>query len=121
MGWVQHNAIVITSWDEKRIAAARQKATELGMQVLGPVMSAINCFHTLVICPDGSKEGWPESDAGDRQREQFKEWLDTLRYDDGSTALEWVEVQYGSDSRDAEIVAHAWDEDEPDEAESLAG
>lgn len=110
MGYIRHNAIVVTSWNDEAIEAAAEEAYALGLQVLGPSDGAINGYRSLLICPDGSKEGWEDSDAGDRQRKQFRHWLNTRRYEDGSSNLEWVEVAYGSDDGDAQVVAHAWEE-----------
>lgn len=117
MGYMRHNAIIVTSWNDKLIGEAIAKAKEIGLIVLGPANSVVNSYQTILIAPDGSKEGWTESNTGDRQREQFRDWLNAQRYEDGSTALEWVEVAYGSDDHESAIEADAWEneteEDEP--------
>jgi hypothetical protein len=65
MGTINHDAIVITSWKPELVASAVAKATALGLQVLGPSTPVTNSFSSCLICPDGSKEGWPESNDYD--------------------------------------------------------
>lgn len=108
MGYMRHNAIIVTSWGDKAITEAAKHAKELGLQVLGPSDEAVNSYRSLLICPDGSKEGWPESEQGERRRAAFRGWLNAQRYEDGSTSLEWVESVYGSDDSTAAIADHAW-------------
>lgn len=108
MGYIRHNAIVITTWNEANIVAAADKAEEIGLQVLGPAPSVMNGYRSLMICPDGSKEGWVDSDIGDSKRLEFRDWLDAQRYDDGSSNFEWAEIAYGSDDAAAEVTHSAW-------------
>lgn len=108
MGYIKHNAMVVTSWKPELIEQARAKAEELGMVVSASVKSRVNGYAHIIVAPDGSKEGWEDSAAGDAQRAAMRAWLNSQRYDDGSSALEWCEVAYGSDDQAAEIVTHGW-------------
>lgn len=108
MGYIRHNAIVVTSWNPEAIVAADAEARRLGLTVLGPTAAATNAYRTLLICPDGSYEGWKESDEGDDRREKFREWARTLRYEDGSSPLEWCEIAYGNDDREATVCDSEW-------------
>lgn len=108
MGYMRHNAITVTSWKNETIAEAAAVARRIGLQVLGPSDEVINGYRSLLVCPDGSKEGWVESDAGDDKRKHFKDWLNEQRYGDGSTSLCWAEIAYGGDDQSAEIIDHAW-------------
>jgi hypothetical protein len=105
MGYMAHNAIVVTSWNEDLIQEAAREATSLGLQILGPSEEVVNGYRSILICPDGSKEGWDDSNDGDSRRESFRAWLNSKRYEDGSTPLDWVEIRYGPDDNEAEIVA----------------
>ena len=109
MGYMKHNAIVVTSWNPESINKAADKATEIGMQVIGPSDPVVNGYRSMLVCPDGSKEGWEDSDAGDERRSLFRKWLDEQQYADGSTSYHWVELTYGGDYHDATVVAHAWE------------
>jgi len=82
----------------------------LGMIVTPVVETQMNGYHSFLIAPDGSKEGWEESNAGDARREGWKAWARSQVYDDGSTALKWVEVQYADDNLDTRIVADSDEE-----------
>jgi hypothetical protein len=116
MGYVIHQAIVVTSWEKELREKARAKAVELGMCVSDMTKEVTNGYASFMVAPDGSKEGWSESDEGDTKREMFKRWLDAQRYGDGSTSLEWAEVSYGSDDKDARVIQHAWTKDVEDDA-----
>ena len=105
MGYIRHNAIVVTSWNDALINAAACRALNIGLTVLGPSEQATNGFRTMLVCPDGSKEGWEESDHGDRMRAAFRAWMNKQRYGDGSTSLHWVEIAYGSDDAEATVEA----------------
>lgn len=110
MGYIAHNAIVVTSWNEDAIGKAHIKAIELGCHVSNIVDSKMNGYASFLIAPDGSKEGWGDSDKGDARREAWKAWTHELAYEDGSSSLHWVEVRFGSDDGDASVVTHAWAE-----------
>ncbi len=104
MGYMRHHAIVVTSSAPKLLKAAHVKAVELGMSVTGITPEVTNGYSSFLVAPDGSKEGWAESDAGDVRRDQFTAWLDDQRYDDDSTSLGWVEVQFDDDEHETAIV-----------------
>ena len=108
MGYMRHNAILVTTWSEKHIEAAAGQAKELGLQMLGPSAKVVNGYRSLLVCPDGSKEGWQDSDEGDARRLAFRQWLRSQTHEDGSSPLEWVEFAYGNDDRKAGIVASTW-------------
>lgn len=110
MGIIRHKAIVVTSWNAFAIEAAACRARNLGLTVMGPSGALINGYRTLLVCPDGSKEGFCDSDKCDERRAEFRAWMNEQRHDDGSSNLEWVEISYGSDDRKAEIKATAWNE-----------
>ena len=118
MGYMRHDAILVTSWKREVLDVAAAKARELGLEVLGPSAVVTNGISTFLVCPDGSKEGWGESDEFDGKREKLLEHLKTERYEDGSSCLAWAALAYGSDDRDAEIVEHAWQDlhDDPQDA-----
>jgi hypothetical protein len=100
MGLIRHHAIIVTSWQKSKLQEAFETARQLGLTVIGPSEQSINGYQSILICPDGSKEGWPASDMGDELREAFKQWLDQQRYADGSSTLSWCEVAYGNEDND---------------------
>lgn len=108
MGYMRHDAIVVTSWKSEAIEEAAAKARECGLEVIGPSGVVTNGIRTLLVCPDGSKEGWDESDKFDGKRAKFLEYLNGVRYEDSSSCLSWVALAYGSDDSEAVVTAHAW-------------
>lgn len=108
MGYMKHNAIIVTSWNQDGIEAAAIKAREIGLTVIGPCEPLVNNYQTILVVPDGSKEGWQESDTGDEHRAAFRKWLGEQVYEDGSSWLEWAEVAFGSDDGTAVVEHHAW-------------
>lgn len=104
MGYMRHHAIVVTSWNAELLESAHRVAVDLGMCVTNITPEVINGYQSFLVAPDGSKEGWPTSDRGDALRTQFIEWLDSQRYKDDSTSIDWVEVQFGDDERETRIA-----------------
>lgn len=110
MGYMRHHAIVVTSWSEEAVKAGHAKAVALGCTVSEIVDSKMNGYTSFLIAPDGSKEGWGESNDGDGRRMAWIAWARTTLYEDGSGPLDWVEVRFGGDDDSAEVTSHA-DED----------
>lgn len=76
MGYINHHAVFITSFDDEGIKAAHEKAIQLfGEQVSNIVKGKRNDYKSFFIGPDGSKEGWDASQEGDSSREEFVFWL----------------------------------------------
>lgn len=59
---------------------------------------------SFLVAPDGSKEGWDESELGNERRRVFKNYLRKQVYEDGSSWLRWCEVQYGDDENDDRMI-----------------
>lgn len=108
MGYVTHNAIIVTSFNRGVLVKARYKAKRIGLQCTSIVESNVNKYGSFLVSTDGSKSGWDESDNGDTRRAEFRAWLAEQRYEDHSSPLEWAEVEYGSDDGSARVVAHEW-------------
>ncbi len=94
MGYIKHNAIIVTSWDGDKIAEAHKKAREIFEWVSEISPSAINGYRSFFVPPDGSKEGWPESFNGDNDRKEFIKWCKSTEYADGSTPLSVIDVEF---------------------------
>ncbi len=93
MGYINHHAIVATSWDEKYLAEAHKKALEIfGETCTEIVISPVNRYATFFVAPDGSKEGWESSNEGNERRDEFDNWLKA-----NDNYVEAVEIYYGGD------------------------
>lgn len=106
MGYIMHHAIIVTSWDytceqgkELLAETARQKAIEIfGTALVSPMIdSPLNGYKTFFVAPDGSKEGWDDSNEGDKRRAEFKIWLRAQADAPGDNHYDWVEICYGGD------------------------
>jgi len=111
MGHTTHKVIVVTSWKEEVLDEVAAEARGCGLVVLGPGEKVLNGFRTLVVCSNGSKAGWPEEQDYSSLMRWFAEYLDGIRYEDGSSCLEWVFLAYGNDDNGATILDQAWLED----------
>ncbi len=108
MGYMRHNAIVVSGWDENRVNLAHEKAVQIGMCVSPVSPEVVNSYTSFCVFTDGSKEGWDESHAGDERRDEFVKYLiSEFRTVDDSSYLDWVEVQYGDDERITKIIRHS--------------
>lgn len=107
MGYIRHHSIAITSWDNELIKKAHEKATQIFKNRTSTLLdSDINGYKSFFIAPDGSKEGWRESDIGNTQRNIFKDWIKEQDFEDGSNSLSFCEFFYGDDNGESLIEAH---------------
>jgi hypothetical protein len=120
MGYERHHAILITSWDDQIAAKAHAEATRLFDDIapVTPVMHAsVNGYYSFAVLPDGSQEGWNHSKEGDEARTDLIRWMNAQRYSDGSSPLDWAEVQYGDDNNVSVVTRHS---DEPQYTDVIA-
>jgi hypothetical protein len=68
--------------------------------VVGPFRGMVNDTLTWMFVPDGSKEGWPESDDGDAYLLEFADLFAVRHEEDGSTPFSVVLVAFGGDYPD---------------------
>lgn len=102
MGYIRHDAALASTEQYREgglpdIDAFRESLPEEWRPlVIGPVKTPYNGTYIYAFLPDGSKEGWPASDRGDRYREAFRQLFRTA-YSDGSSADDVVTVSFGGD------------------------
>lgn len=96
MGTINHDTIIVTSWNEKNLKEAHNKAIELFGNLVSNVVDGVrNQYTSFFIAPDGSKEKWPESDKYDKLRNQFIDYINSLAYGDGSNSIDYIAISYG--------------------------
>lgn len=97
MGVINHNAIIATTWCDDEASAIFKWCQSLKPEHERLFMVNMNPYgdHTIVMTPDGSKEGWEYSNDCDKLREEFIELLESRAYEDGSNAWKYVEVSFG--------------------------
>lgn len=107
MGYYCHHTIVVIGWNADKVREAHAFAGLTGAQVSAIGTSAINGWTSFFVHPDGSKEGWADSDAGDERREHIKAWL-------RQTTLMWSETAH-PESGAPYVVAPQNQDDSEDE------
>jgi hypothetical protein len=119
MGHVRHHVIVVTCFCDKDIKKAHQTALAIfapdeSSRGIGQQVSQVtapdgnNGYMHFCVFPEGSKYGWPQAERGETCRNAFVAWLDSQRYEDGSSPMEWFEAFYGSDDASAEVTRSTW-------------
>lgn len=102
MGYIRHHSIIVIGHEEA-IAAAHGRAVELLAHLVSPVVSSqLNGTASFFVAPDGSKEGWAESEAGDQRRAVFVEHLVALR--GTGMGVDFAEVVLGDDNGERSYV-----------------
>lgn len=108
MGYLRHECIVVSGWDEKRVKKAHAKAIVIFSnydmdELVGPVIPhTTNGGAAFLIAPDGSKEGWGPSDKGDEARAEFIEWLKNAKA--AELYLDWALVLIGGDDGEYRVL-----------------
>jgi hypothetical protein len=101
MGYIRNETMVVSGWDAARVLRAHGAASaifdshKIGRLVSGLVQHLTNGGAAFFISPDGSKEGWHDSDLGDAARKEFIAWL---RTDEARKLyLDWALIVLGGD------------------------
>lgn len=97
MGTTKHHAIIVTCHNVTLINKAHELALSIfpARMVTGIATGTINGYNTFMVGPDGSNEGWEESNEGDDCRDLFLKQIDSYAYSDGSNSIQYVEMYFG--------------------------
>lgn len=97
---MRHNTIVVTGWDNGAMKRIHLKACQIFFNI-APVSeiiySYVNGYISFFIAPDGSKEGWRESNNGDKVRKEFVNYLK-------NQPCNYVEVQFADEQGEDKII-----------------
>jgi hypothetical protein len=113
MGYMRHDSVLVVVEDYildrpemPDVEAFKRTVPEpYRSLIVGPIPAAVNAYVTYAFLPDGSKEGWPESDDGDRYRDRFVELFD-FGYSDGSSPFDVTRVRHGGDDEHLTKAEH---------------
>ena len=113
MGYIKHECVITVLYDRdvpevaeveelrQAMAAASEslhpRGSGLENWLLGPARG-INGYTTYVFAPDGSKEGWEDSDIADEFRARFLEIVKRSKWADV------VHLQLGGDDRETRVL-----------------
>lgn len=107
MGYIKHHGIAVTSGIDELIKEAHTKAKSIFNERTSELLtSETNGYKSFFIAPDGSKEGWDESNKGNAQRETFVKWINEQAYEDDSNSISFCEFFYGEDNGNSLIENH---------------
>ncbi len=100
MGTMNHNAVIATTWNKDFVTeieywmkAYSYDARFRKMFIVSEAL--VNGYVTVVCVPDGSKEGWSDSDYGDKVRKMFIDKMTSMAYENDGNCWSWVEVSFG--------------------------
>lgn len=92
MGYIRHHAIILTHYDRAEIDDARRFAELCNLNPTPVSESPYNGYLTFFIPPDGSKEGWSQSNDGNEERKRLKQFIRKRHQ-----YMDWTEISYGGD------------------------
>lgn len=111
MGTISHHSIIVTG-DEEEVKKAISKAKTIfkkhfkkkntfedGSHLISDLIQATNRYVSFFIAPDGSKDGWETSNAGDDARAEFMEYLTS-----DAEYLDYILVEFGGDHNKNRII-----------------
>lgn len=111
---IKHHIIVITGHDLEELMSLRSSLLELakinveasnGNKMIGEaVETLINNYYTMVLYPDGSKEGHETSDDCDILREKIVVHLKSYKKTAPESSLNFVEISFGDDLGKASLL-----------------
>ena len=103
MGTIQHDALLITTYDddsqkirEKIWEIASRYSSDTGAPMDSLVLhgrSVMNGYGFVVVIPDGSKEWWGTSDVGDQMRAEIEEFCVDPATHAHAVAVSWGELR----------------------------
>lgn len=93
MGQIVHRAVIVSGWDDQRLADAHMEADALGLPVSPIVRGRVVSCGSFMVAPDGSKEGWETSDTMKAARQRF------IAYLREAPSLSWASVEFGEVAR----------------------
>lgn len=114
MGYIRHHALIVTSCFEGVMEETHNQAIEIAKKhkkehLVSPIInSRMNSYETFMIIPDGSKEGWEDSETGNDIRSKLISYMkNRAEQDDCYFMPGWVLVQYGDEEGMTKIVSHS--------------
>lgn len=109
MGYIRHEAIVVTSYNKDYVKTARGFANSLELDTT-EIITTINGYSTFLIAPDGSKEGWDKSNKHEQARIDWCSWA-KQQYKDG-IYFDYAYISFGGDDAHCRVIRYGNEERE---------
>ncbi len=107
MGYIKHDSIIVTAWDEKYIKPIHKKAKALLPGLTSALVHGlINGQISFFIAPDGSKEFWNTSDECDEKRQQLVNYIEAK-----NTFVDYIAIRFGGDDDHVNFTVGKYRED----------
>jgi len=91
MGYIKHHSIIVVG-SEKNVRIVNRKAKELiGHLVSNVINTRMNAYYSFFVSPDGSKEGWEDSNYYELKRQELFDFVYSTDY------VDIIEVKFGGD------------------------
>lgn len=104
MGYITHEAILVTGHEGVHMTTAHAKAMELFPGLTTELKGSVcNGYASFSVMPDGSKLGWSTHIEFLDKRIQFLNWLFNFKATQAGW-IDWVRVWYGGDDKGVKIV-----------------
>lgn len=103
MGYIRHEAIVVISFRKEDTQKAKEFADSLKLDTT-EIITTINGYCTFLIAPDGSKEGWEESNKHEQARKDFCSWAEK-QYENG-VYFDYAYISFGGDDPHCRVIQH---------------
>lgn len=109
MGYLRHECLVVSHWDDRRVGRAHDAAlrifgdlsddmgTQFARLVSPLIRHAVNGGAAFFVAPDGSKEGWEPSNLAEEARAALIAELRKLKVD-------WALILLGGDDERFEVL-----------------
>ena len=99
MGMIQHKVMVVTGSDYGRykpLSRAHNKAKKLFAGLVSRrIRGLTNGYESFLVASCGSQLGWSEDSLHQERLDNFIEFLESLKYEDGSTSVGYVYATFG--------------------------
>jgi hypothetical protein len=100
MGYLRYECIVVNGWSaEEVLNAYRIALLECGTLVSSIVLHPSNGGASFLIAPDGSKEGWVDSDISETARKSFITRIELL-----GIKVDWALIRMGGDDDEFRVL-----------------
>jgi hypothetical protein len=107
MGYMRAHSIAVESWDVEKLSELHMKACLIFDDLVTEIIKErCNGYMAFFIAPDGSKEGWADSDNGDIQRKEFINEIREYNNGDGSNPIRYCEFYWSDDEEKAAVIRH---------------
>jgi len=106
MGFFNHQAIIVICSNGELAKEVHKKAVEMYPYTTELLVTKVNAYYSFMLGPDGSKEGWKDSNEGEKLREEFVEYLKHMNIVLNKWGLQWCAINFPEDDKPYITMPH---------------